>query len=92
MAQQNHKALREQESIADMREPTDRPINNNAIEIAEATLPANRPPERILDPVVEAFKTLQRQYKTRYGYKPTGLSAEQIEAEITRYDRSRSCQ
>lgn len=91
MAQQNHRALREQETIADMREPTDRPINNNAIEIAETTLPANRPPERILDPEVEAFKALQRQYKQRYGYKPTGLTAEQINDEIVKFDRSQSC-
>lgn len=91
MAQQNHKALREQESIADMHEATDRPVNNNAIEIAEATLPGNRPPERILDPVVEAFKVLQRQYKQRYGYKPTGLTAEQIGAEIVKFDRGHPC-
>ena len=91
MAQQNHRALREQETIADMREPTDRPVNNNAIEIAEATLPANRPPERILDPEVEEFKSLQRQYKARYGYKPTGLTAEQIGAEIVKFDRSLPC-
>jgi hypothetical protein len=91
MAQQNRKALREQESIADMHDTADRPVNNNAIEIAETTLPGNRPPERILDPVVETFKALQRQYKARYGYKPVGLTAEQIETEITRYDRSHPC-